>query len=240
MQIQELGLVDDITYTKRSEPGAKNRFIYYPDRLNRLPSERPSFADIFSLWQTGILDGALGLLTEPMKSKRPDSMSDETVGSFLARRVDQRMANNLVSAVFHGIYAGDIWQLSAKTMLALAWQLEGRYGNALGGFFRMQNEDPRPEQLTLVHPADLESKKAINKEIDLHLDFAKNLEETSMFTFRNGLQQMVRALQDALHARGNVEIRTEATIQSFKPLTGSGKMGVEVVSGVCFYSTRKV
>jgi oxygen-dependent protoporphyrinogen oxidase len=176
------------------------------------------------------------MVTEPMKPKRPASMSDETIGSWLARRVDKRIADNLISAVFHGIYAGDINQLSAKTLLAVAWQLEGRYGNALGGWFRMQNEDPRPEAVTLVHPLDLASAKAMNEEIDLELDFAKNLKDSAMFSFRNGLQQMVRALVDAVEAKGNIEIRTEAPIQSFKPLNENGNLGVEVVSGVCLSS----
>lgn len=231
-KIQDLGLVNDVVYTKRTEPGAKNRFIYYPNELNRLPSERPSLADFLSLWRTGILAGAINMILEPMKPKRPVSMTDETIGSFLARRVDKRIADNLVSAVFHGIYAGDIWQLSAKSLLSLAWQLEGRYGNALGGFFRMQNEDPRPEQLTLAHPYDRDLIRAINEEIDLELDFARNLEETSMFTFRNGLQQLVWALQEALQARENVDIKVETPVQSFKPLTGSDRMGVEIVSEV--------
>lgn len=178
------------------------------------------------------MSGAFGMITEPMKPKRPDSMSDETVGSFLARRVDKRVADNIVSAVFHGIYAGDINQLSAKTLLSMAWQLEGRYGNALGGFFRMQNEDPRPEQVTLVHPYDREIAKAMNEEIDLDMDFAKNLKDSAMFSFRNGLQQMVRALLDTVESKGNVEIRTEAPIQSFKPLNENGKLGVDIVSGV--------
>ncbi|KAG9193535.1 protoporphyrinogen/coproporphyrinogen III oxidase [Alternaria panax] len=229
--IQDLGLVDDVTFTRRTEPGAKNRFIYYPDQLNRLPSQRPSLADFVSLWRTGILSGAFGIVTEPMKPKRPDSLSDETVGSFLARRVDKRLAENIVSAVFHGIYAGDINQLSAKTLLSLAWQLEGKYGNALGGFFRMQNEDPRPEQVILVHPYDREVAKAMNEEIDLELGFARNLKDSAMFSFRNGLQQMVKALVDTVENKGNVEIRTEAPIQSFKPLNENGKLGVEVVSG---------
>ncbi|KAH6882038.1 hypothetical protein BKA58DRAFT_328417 [Alternaria rosae] len=229
--IQELGLVDDITYTRRSEPGAKNRFIYYPDQLNRLPSAQPSFADFFALWRTGILRGVLGAITEPMKPKRPDSLSDETIGSWLARRVDKRIADNLVSAVFHGIYAGDINQLSAKTLMSTAWELEARFGNAIGGWFRMQNEDPRPQPVTLVHPHDREVAKAMNEEIDLDLEFAKNLKDSAMFTFRNGLQQMVRALVDAVEAKGNIEIRTESPIQSFKPLNENGKLGVEVISG---------
>lgn len=96
----------------------------------------------------------------------------------------------------------------------------------------MQNEDPRPEQLTLVHPLDLEHTRAMNEEIDLELDFARNLQETSMFTLRNGLQQLVRALQDAVEARGNVEIKTESPVQSFKPLSNNGQPGIEIVSGV--------
>ncbi|KAF1939838.1 hypothetical protein EJ02DRAFT_351337 [Clathrospora elynae] len=229
-QIQELGLIDAVIYTKRSEPGAKNRFVYYPDTLNRLPSERPSLADLFALWRTGILAGAFGMLKEPMVPKRPAAMTDETVGSFLARRVDKRIADNLVSAVFHGIYAGDIWQLSAKTLLGLAWQLEGRYGSALGGFFRMQSEDQRPHQVTIVHPVDLQVAKAMNEEIDLDPHFAKSLKDASVFTFKDGQQTLVRALQSAVEAKGNVEIRTQAPIQSFKALEG-GDMGVEIVSG---------
>ncbi|KAH7371555.1 hypothetical protein BKA66DRAFT_535139 [Pyrenochaeta sp. MPI-SDFR-AT-0127] len=227
--IQELGLVDNVTYTKRSEPGAKNRFIYFPDKLNRLPSEQPSLGHLFSLWRSGILNGVFGMIKEPLIPKRPQGLADETVGSFLARRVDKRIADNIVSAVFHGIYAGDIWRLSAKTLLGLAWQLEGRYGSALGGFFRMQSEDNRPQQLSLVHPYDLEVSKALNEQIDIDLDFARNLKDASMFTFKDGLQHLVRALQKSVEEKGNVEIRTEAPIQSSTPMKDGN--GVEIISG---------
>lgn len=171
------------------------------------------------------------MLKEPMMPKRPDGLTDETVGSFIERRVDKRIADNIVSAVFHGIYAGDIWQLSAKTLLGLAWQLEGRYGTALGGFFKMQSEDQRPQQVTYVHPQDVETAKAMNEEIDLDIDFAKKLTAASMFSFKDGLQTLVKSLQNAVETKGNVEVRTDTPIQNFNPV--EGKMGVEVVSGVC-------
>lgn len=174
----------------------------------------------------------MGAITEPLRPKRPDSLTDETIGSWLARRVDKRIADNLVSAVFHGIYAGDINQLSAKTLFNTGWELEARYGSAIGGWFRMQNEHGQSQPVTLVHPHDREVAKAMNEEIDLELDFAKNLKDSAMFSFRNGLQQMVRALVDAVEAKGNIEIRTESPIQTFKPLNENGKLGVEVVSGV--------
>jgi oxygen-dependent protoporphyrinogen oxidase len=230
-QIQDLDLVDQVLYTQKSDPGAKNRFIYYPDRLNRLPSSVPSLAEVFALWRTGILSGIAGLLTEPMRRKRPTSMTDETVGSFLSRRVDKRIANNIVSAVFHGIWAGDIHQLSAKTLLGQAWQLEGRYGNALGGYYRMQNEDQGDDLVVLAHPWDLEQTRRINDEIDLEPGFEKKLKGCSHFTFKEGIQTLYRGLQKAVEDKGNVEIRTEAPIQSFKPLEGGG-LGVEVVYGV--------
>jgi oxygen-dependent protoporphyrinogen oxidase len=175
--------------------------------------------------------GAFGMITEPMKPRRPNEMSDETIGSFLERRVDKRIANNIVSAVFHGIYAGDIWQLSAKTLLSMAWQLETRYGSALGGFFRMQSEDKRQVALTLAHPYDVETAKALNDEIDLDLEFAKNLKDASTFTFKNGLQQLVQALQKSVEKKGNVEVRVNSPVQSTKPVEGDS-FQVAVATGV--------
>jgi protoporphyrinogen/coproporphyrinogen III oxidase len=230
--IQELGIVDDIVYTKKSDPGAKNRFIYYPDRLNRLPAEIPTIGDTFALAWSGILNGAWGLLKEPLMPKRSDIITDETVGSFISRRVDRRLANNIVSAVFHGIYAGDIWKLSAKTLLRLPWQLEGRYGSALGGYFNMHNNPPAEKQLTLVHPYDRELAKAMNEEIDLDLDFAKNLKSAAMFSFKDGLQHLVKSLQLDLEKSGNIDIRTNTPVSKYEPPESGGGIQIVVSSGI--------
>lgn len=185
-----------------------------------------------------MLDGGLSLLTEPLKPARSASLTDETVGSFVARRTDKRIANNLVSAVFHGIYAGDIWQLSAKTLLALGWQLEARYGSALGGFVRMQNEAPdsKPEDFSkgkskvLAHPYDVEAARAMNDELDIEPDFVTNLNGASMFTWKNGLQTLVTGLKDAMAKTGNIDIKLDSPVASFKMAEGADK--VEIVAGV--------
>lgn len=192
--------------------------------------EKPTLTQVLSLWRSGLLDGALSILREPWTPTRPQSLDDETVGSFVSRRSDKRFANNVTSAVFHGIYAGDIWQLSAKTLLSRAWYLESMFGSVLGGFFRMHNDTPA-QSVTLVHPYDVEVTQALYEETDLDLDFARKLKDASMFTFKDGLQHLVRALQKSVEQNGNVEIRTETPIQSFKPVEEG--MGVEIVSGVC-------
>lgn len=231
VQIEELGLVDDLVFTDKKEPGAKNRFVYYPDRLNRLPSDVPGITDLFPLWRSGILDGFMGLVKEPMQPKRSVALSDETVGSFLARRVDKRIANNLISAVFHGIYAGDIWQLSAKTLLSMAWHLEGRYGNALGGFMRVQNESTTGRNQAFVHPYDFEVARAVQQEIDISEELAVNMKNASVFSFKDGLQTLVRGLQNAMEKTGNIEIKLNSPVSSFKMAQGE-EQKVEIIAGV--------
>ena len=235
VQIQSLGLIDHVTYTKRTDPGALNRFLYYPNQLNRLPSTMPvSFSDLYPLWQTGLMAGIMGAVTEAWKPTRPAGLVDETVGSFLARRMDKRLADNLVSAVFHGIYAGDIWQLSARTLLGTAWNLENRWGSIIGGFVRMQSESQKDDRTVLVHGWDKDLMVRMKEAVEVNDDFWKNLMQCTQFTFRDGLQQLVRALVDAADKLENVEIKTMSPIQSIAPLSEDDKLGVEVVSGVNF------
>jgi oxygen-dependent protoporphyrinogen oxidase len=229
--VQELGLVDDLVFTKRSEPGAKNRFIYYPDRLNRLPSKIPTVGEVFTLAQSGILNGALGVIKELLQPKRPAALSDETVGSFLARRIDKRIADNLVSAVFHGIYAGNIWQLSARTLFSMAWQLEDKYGSVVGGLLRMQHETDNGNMQILAHPYNVDAARAMQSEIDLDLDLAENFKDASVFSFKGGMQTLARGLQDAMEKTGNIEIRTGSPVVDFTMADGAEKK-VEVIAGV--------
>jgi oxygen-dependent protoporphyrinogen oxidase len=239
MQIQDLGLVDQLIFTSKSDPGAKNRFIYYPDRLNRLPSKVPTFFEMFELWRTGFTAGLFSLVREPTQPARSSALTDETIGHFIERRFDKRLANNLVSAGIHGIYAGDIWQLSCKTLFSQAWHLEKRYGSALGGFFRMQTENEGPGMKVFAHPFDLEVARAINEEVDLDLDFAKKLKAASVYSFKDGLQQLVTTLQSSLEKKGNVEIRVNTPVQSSKLIEGEAQQ-VEVVSGVCLLRLFKL
>lgn len=178
--------------------------------------------------------GAFGMVREPLIHKRPDSLTDETVGSFIARRVDPRIADNLVSAVFHGIYAGDIFQLSAKTLLSAAWQLEGRYGSALAGYFTMNRqyrENGGTAQVVLAHPYDVDAAQAMNDELEIDADLVQDMHAASTFTFKGGLQQLIRTLQTAVERTGNVDVKVNSPVQSTTALTGDQR-GVAVTTGV--------
>lgn len=220
--------------TSPDAPAAKNRYIYYPDRLNRLPAESSDFTlgNALRLWNSGILNGSWNMLLEPWKPRRPRGLQDQSVGDFLRRRVDERVANNLVSAVFHGIYAGDIYQLSARTLLAMPWRLEEKFGSVSWGWLKMNSDDARNEPLALWHPYEWEQYKAMKSEVDVDPALLDKLapRKTSTFTFKDGLQQLVRRLEERLKGNCQVEIKTGVPVTSFgKAKNASGQ--VEVIAG---------
>lgn len=55
------------------------------------------------------------IMREPFVKRT--SLEDESIYSFFSRRFNKDIANNLVSAMVHGIYAGNIHQLSIKVWL---------------------------------------------------------------------------------------------------------------------------
>lgn len=136
----------------------------------------------------------------------------------------------------HGIYAGDVWQLSARTLLANAWKLEGLYGSVWRGMIRLQQESPVPEQVSLYHPHDMDALKAMREDIKLEDKFVEQLGESAMFSFRNGLQEMVKALQRKLEENNQVRIMPNSPVESYNMAKGAGQR-VEVVTGVSLFIT---
>lgn len=66
---------------------------------------------------------------------RDSSIKDESIWSFIARRTDPSVADNLVDPVFKGICGGDIKKLSADMLLKQFYQYEVENGSILRGVF---------------------------------------------------------------------------------------------------------
>jgi oxygen-dependent protoporphyrinogen oxidase len=232
LKIQDLGLTENLLTAKKTSVGAKNRYIYYPDRLNRMPGgEAPSLTQFLELYQSGILAGSQSILTEVWKPQRSSRIVDESIGSFLSRRLDKRMVQNIISGVFHGIYAGDVWKLSARTLLGQAWQLESTYGGIFRGLYELQISTQESGMILLGHPLDIEDRQAMYEETDVDKKLKIQLYNSSVFSFRNGIQELVNALQRNLEENPQVEIRLDTPIQSYN-MVKSGEQEVEVIAGV--------
>ncbi|KAJ5129372.1 uncharacterized protein N7515_005411 [Penicillium bovifimosum] len=221
LKATNLGLYNELIVTPKSSPAAQNRYIYYPDHLVRIPAPKPSlsFGENF--------DNFLNTMKEPLFNKflsgivkdifapprHPTQWAeDESVADFIGRRFGPDVADNLVSAIFHGVYAGDIDQLSAQTLLGSVRNLEGGIGG-VGGFVSggvtasllsraFSRKKIRRMDDFMAVDAISAGPELVRRQHDLEILAA----EASTFTFKRGVGQLVEGLVASLKANKKVTI----------------------------------
>lgn len=203
MQIDELGMGDEVLMTPKDSAAAKNRFIYYPDHLVRMPGSNMSANDIFSFLSEPLMKGNFwDIPKEFFKDKNPSNLQDESVGSFLSRRFGTALVDNVVSAVFHGIYAGDIYQLSARSIIPKIYAYERFEDSILFGLMVEWSGYSR-----LVRKEDIYLER-VTKELEEKSELISNIRsKASVYTFKKGLGQLAHRLEQELMRRPNMTIR---------------------------------
>ncbi|CAG8899322.1 unnamed protein product [Penicillium egyptiacum] len=224
-----LGLYDDLIITPNTSPAAQNRYIYYPDRLVRMPAPKPelsfrenveSFVNtmkepLFNNFLSGI---AKDVFTPP---RHPSEWAnDESVADFIRRRFGPNVADNLVSAVYHGIYAGDIDRLSAQALLGSVRNLEGGIGGIGGLVSGGVTASLISRSISKTRTRNMDDFMAIDavpagpelvrRQHDLEVLAAG----ASTFTFKRGVGQLVEALIASLKASGKVDFRMNTEIKA--------------------------
>lgn len=173
----------------KSHESAKNRFIYYPDRLNKLPS---SLLSLFTALRQPALKGLIPYaLKEPFQPKGKET--DESVDSFFRRRFGPHVAENMISAMIRGIYAGDSRQLSIRAIFPSLWEMERKHGSIIKGMLTKTVKNAQEE-------AQIESYKA-----GLSPSLRKDLEDCSVWGLVGGMQTLATHLEQDLKARSNVK-----------------------------------
>jgi protoporphyrinogen/coproporphyrinogen III oxidase len=166
-----------------------------------------------------LFEGLWKALQEPWVPVRPVEVKDESLGAFISRRFGSALADNLASAVGHGIFAGDIYQLSARTVMPLLWHLETRdrdlgrgiLVDALAGRLnqralqRLNDREHRHRWLQI--PSSQVPRKFRVSNSAVWNDFG-------VFTLKRGLGQLTSALAEHLRQDGNVHIKENTPVQS--------------------------
>ena len=195
--------------TSKNSVSAQNRFLYYPDHLVRMPGRGISALQTFINLATepvfkGVLSGMFGELFKP---RRPDDLDDESVGSFLSRRFGPPIADNLASAILHGIYAGDVYQLSVRSIMPVLWKTEwrhqsvikGAWDRAVGGLEPIADQDIKIIEDLSGRPLPSEKLEAVRK--------------SSVFTFKSGIGELAERLESKLRESENVDIQQQTAIE---------------------------
>lgn len=215
--MSELDLLGDVVVTAKSSPAATNRYIYYPDHLVRIPQPRPDqslLKNLSELWNTvtkePLFDGvAKDVFHEYWDPAPMSDQRDESIADFISRRFGAKVADNLVSAVMAGIFAGDIDRLSARTLM---------------GALRMREENGSIlKELLLDGLAgrsywkmdDLMALQSLGAEKgpDYWTSLKSLLSGASVFTLKEGLEQFPRAIAKRLQESEKAEVITSANIR---------------------------
>jgi protoporphyrinogen/coproporphyrinogen III oxidase len=190
--VKDLGLESERVY---GNPAAKNRYLVRGGRMLAAPSSVATFlkTPLFS-WPAKL---RLGL--EPLIARSTDE--DESLGSFVRRRLGREFLDYAINPFVGGIYAGDPEALSVKQAFPKLNAVEERYGSLILGQFLGARERQR--------------KKEVSKQ------------RAPMFSFKEGLETLPRALavelKDALRLSAPVrsiratdmgwEVRTDTTCE---------------------------
>ena len=193
---------------------------------------------------TSLLSNVTNLLSEPVfkgaiwgaikeyygaAPKRPDGVEDESIGSFISRRFGSGPADNLASAIIHGIYAGDIYNLSARTILPAQWEMETKLGSVLQGVYLQQQpvhsgeETSDADSSKYLHnsgrrPVATDDVKLI-REFNSLPAFSKSINEintSSVFTFKGGIGELADRLEAKLLKDPRVVIQMQARAQKLE------------------------
>ena len=212
IQVHELGLEDRILMTSKNSVAAQNRFVYYPDHLVRMPGPGSSLLqNISNILSEPVFKGTIaGILSEATKSQRPADLQDESIGSFLARRFGSTLTNNVVSAIFHGIYAGDIYKLSARAIVPSLWAIERRSNSVVKGLLEQAFGGLQP-----VAASDLDMIRTLRSQ-PIVSDKLEVVKKSSVFTFKGGIGELADKLESKLDESDNVLILENTTVGQIK------------------------
>ena len=218
---------NEIINIARDSPAARNRYIYYPDHLVRLPGPGISWWQrLNTLRSEPLFSGLASSIFKEcfIKRGRFPQEADMSIGAFITRHFGSSMADNLFSAVCHGIYAGDIYKLSMRSLFPKPWITAERYGSiALGaGEAFLGSALPVSEE-----DIDFIAMRMI--ETSHNSSTSEKARLSSVFTFKKGLisisDSLIKNLQDH---RPNVKLAVNTKVSEVERsgLNDDSKVGI--------------
>ncbi|KAK4172492.1 putative protoporphyrinogen oxidase [Triangularia setosa] len=211
--VDKLGLDESLQSAPKDE--VMSKFIYYPDHLVRIPDGSFTPLEIFQTLTTEPLFKGLfpslarfawtwsrQLFESRLKYPTADDLSriEVSVGDHFQQLFGRRdLVDNLLSAVMHGIYGGDVWKLSVQRSPFWSELKDGKY--------------PFPGLLnTWIDLADVSM--LLNLRGTPGEKLARDGLEKSAHWFPSGLNELTDALVTFLKSRRTVTFKTGARVTS--------------------------
>ena len=149
-----------------------------------------------------------------------DEHHDESVREFISRRFSPKVADNLISPVVHGIYAGDIDSLSARTLCGNFWLQEAK------GRSMVQSLTDKWWQRDFYYDDVIGFDSLIDSPSQTLKSMETELSGYSTLTFLNGLTELIKALESSIRKSGKAKIITNARVTSVTQQSDSSDLTI--------------
>lgn len=151
--------------------------------------------------------------------------NDESIENFFKRRFGNTiLTDNVLSAILHGIYAGDVSKLSIKSILPKIKQLEQEHGSLTKALLRNMPIRKSPEKLAKSNALPpLYDKYNQISSTDL-IQLSKKLKQYPMIKLQNGLQEFTNAITEYLSQQDKIKIIPLAVIDEIDIIKGTIKL----------------
>uniref|UniRef100_A0A3Q3EFG3 Protoporphyrinogen oxidase n=1 Tax=Labrus bergylta TaxID=56723 RepID=A0A3Q3EFG3_9LABR len=166
-----------VTY---SHVASKNRFLYVNEQLHRMPS------------------GPSGLLRTAPPFSRP--LEDETIHSFVSRRLGGELADIAIDSLCRGVFAGDCRKLSVRSCFPVLYNAEQRRGSIILGMLLGSG---------------------------IHFCGRSVTESWAQWSLIRGLQSLPESLTEFLQRSGRVQLHSEAAVTKIRPSETGWKIDLE-------------
>lgn len=215
--MKQLGQGDQVDTLSKLSVANKKYIVNEDKEIVQVPDNLLSAARFTA--KSGIVDTSVvkGLLAEPWV-KRSDK--DETIEAFFRRRFGSgTLTSKVLSAVIHGIYAGDVEKLSVRAILPQLVKLEKEDGSIIRAIVKnLLDRSPKPKESLLE---SLQSYEQMISPRSKLLELSQKLKQYPMLKLQDGLEAYPNALTKYLEKIPQVQFIYGADITEVSAKEGT-------------------
>lgn len=200
--VDDLGLGGEILPVSSSHVASKNRYVYVNRQLHRMPSGLSGLLRPVPPFSRPLL---LSLAMEILVKKGKED--DESIHSFVSRRLGKELADIAVDSLCRGVFAGDCRKLSVRSCFPVLYHAEQRRGSLTLGM--LLGSGPAP----VVPPGPL-AQRSIQ-------------ESWAQWSLSRGVESLPESITEYLQQSGRVQLHREAAVQRISPSASGWKISLE-------------
>uniref|UniRef100_A0A673XA59 Protoporphyrinogen oxidase n=1 Tax=Salmo trutta TaxID=8032 RepID=A0A673XA59_SALTR len=181
--VEELGLESEVLPVTYDHVASKNRCLYVGGQLHKMPSGLGGVMRTVPPFSRPLVQS---VLKEILTSRGKEE--DESVHSFVSRRLGTELADIAIDSLCRGVFAGDCRKLSVRSCLPPLYNAEKARGSIILGM--LLGSDVPPSTLT---------KRSAQ-------------ENWAQWSLKRGLQNLPEALEERMRNGGRVEVHRDTPV----------------------------